>query len=73
MEEEESRRRFEGMVGEAWEGVRRDEWGEVEEECSNFKGVVLRGAKVVCGTKVLRIGNWSKRSEWWSVEIGGID
>jgi len=42
----------------------------VEEEWSRFKGVVLRGAKEVCGTKMRRLGNWSKRSEWWSEEIG---
>src|SRR5215469_11644772 len=52
--------------------MRRDEWEEVEEEWSKFKDVVLRGAKEVCGTKVRRIGNWSKRSEWWSVEIGEL-
>ena len=70
LEEEESSKRYEGLVGEAWERVREEEWGEVEEEWSRFKGVVLRGAKEVCGTKISRLENWSKRSEWWSEEIG---
>ena len=26
----------------------------------------------MCGTKVRRIGNWSKRSEWFSEEIGEL-
>src|SRR5215469_8611867 len=72
LEEEECKRRFEGMVGEAWEGVRRDEWGEVGEEWRKFKDVVLRGAKEVCGTKVRMIGNWNKRSDWWCDEIGEL-